>query len=108
MEELAAIIARPLLLVGRLVLEVVFSALPDVLLFWCERKGGKAEKICKWCFATLLLVSVLVLAFALTGCATKHPECERADTFGHCQQWRGQPQTCERPDFLGFCPPSRH
>ena len=51
--------------------------------------------------------SVILLATLLwlTGCAA-HPDCERADMFGHCKQWRGQPQTCAKPDFLGFCPPS--
>lgn len=52
--------------------------------------------------------SVILLAVLLwlTGCAA-HSDCERADAFGHCKQWRGQPQTCEKPDFLGFCPPPR-
>ena len=52
-------------------------------------------------------VILLTALLWLVGCAGIHPDCERADAFGHCKQWRGQPQTCEKPDFLGFCPPPR-
>jgi len=43
----------------------------------------------------------------LNACATPHPECEKADAFGHCQQWKGVEPSCAKPDFLGFCPPSQ-
>lgn len=43
----------------------------------------------------------------LNACATPYPECEKADAFGHCQQWKGVEPSCAKPDFLGFCPPSR-
>lgn len=107
MEELAVYIARPLLFAGRVALEVAFHTLPDALLFWCERKGERAGQFCKWGFVILLLALVLILGITMTGCATRHPDCERADAFGHCQQWRGQPQVCEKTDVLGFCPPVR-
>ncbi len=53
------------------------------------------------------LIAVLCFCIGLMGCATKHPDCERADVFGHCKKWEGYENPCPNPDFLGFCPPSR-
>lgn len=48
----------------------------------------------------------LCVIFTLTACSS-HPDCEQADIFGHCKKWEGVENTCENPDFLGFCPPSK-
>lgn len=55
-----------------------------------------------------LVMSWIICLSCLTACATTHPDCERADAFGHCKQWKNQPQPCKNPDFLGFCPPARN
>jgi len=49
-------------------------------------------------------VGNLSLLLLLVSCATSHPDCLKSDAFGHCKQWKNQQQTCEKPDFLGFCP----
>ena len=49
------------------------------------------------------ILVLAALAMLLSGCA-RHPDCLKADMFGHCRQWKGQKQSCKNPDFLGFCP----
>ncbi|WP_181389643.1 hypothetical protein [Leucothrix pacifica] len=49
-------------------------------------------------------ILVLILASGLAACSNPNKDCLKADAFGHCKQWKDQPNTCEKPDFLGFCP----
>ena len=53
------------------------------------------------------LQCTLFLILTLSSCAS-HPDCEVSDIFGHCKKWKGVENSCEQPDFLGFCPPSKN